>query len=270
MKISSLHPGAAVKAGLLVLLSAALWLPVAALAKAPGMAPVSATAAQKSDEPKAQDRKSSKKAKTDCLDCHERSEVLPQGHEPVKSTAIASCGGDCHKAKPGTQTPNPIVADLHRSHFSGGVSCKSCHTLGDDGRFAVAGARKALGSMAPEHFELLKAAAESWAEGPNLASLHGNKKQLSCGACHGTQLIPDDNETVLNASCVDCHGDYQKMAAKSRPKLRNAEINPHASHLGAEIACTVCHQGHSESKAYCSNCHTNFVMPMPDGVASTR
>lgn len=266
MKIPSLHPGVAVKAGLLVLLSAALWLPVAVQAKAPGAAPASGTATSQSTE----DRKASKKPKTDCLDCHERSEVLPKGHEPVKGTAIASCGGSCHKAKPGTQTPNPIIANLHRSHFSGGVSCKSCHTLADDGRFAVAGAKKALGQMAPEHFELLKTAALSWAEGPNLASAHGNKKQLSCGACHGTQLIPDDNETVINQSCVDCHGGYDKMAATTRPKLRNAEINPHASHLGAEIACTVCHQGHSESKAYCSNCHTNFVMPMPDGLAKAK
>lgn len=266
MKIPSLHTGTAAMAGLLVLLATALWLPLAAQAKAPGAAAALTTATAD----KAEARKAGKKPKTDCLDCHERSEVLPVGHEPVKGTAIASCGGNCHKAQPGTQTPNPIIAKLHRSHFSGGVSCKSCHTLAADGRFAVAGAKKALGTVAPEHFALLKSAAESWAQGPNLAALHGSKKDLSCGACHGTQLIPDDNETVINQSCVDCHGGWDKMAATTRPKLRNAEINPHGSHLGPEIACTVCHQGHRESRAYCSNCHTNFVMPMPEGVARAR
>ena len=35
--------------------------------------------------------------------------------------------------------------------------------------------------------------------------------------------------------------------------------NPHDSHLG-EIACTVCHKAHGESKVYCLECHQKFQM----------
>jgi len=57
------------------------------------------------------------------------------------------------------------------------------------------------------------------------------------------------------------------MAAESAKKLANKALNAHGSHLGPEIACTSCHQGHQESKAYCLNCHTNFAMPMPGNPA---
>jgi fumarate reductase flavoprotein subunit len=69
---------------------------------------------------------------------------------------------------------------------------------------------------------------------------------------------------------VDCHGGFEKVAAQTRSKLRNPNVNPHASHMGPEIACTVCHQGHTESRAYCVNCHTNFVMPMPEATARAQ
>ena len=103
-----------------------------------------------------------------------------------------------------------------------------------------------------------------------LAALHRDQFGLECKTCHGGKAAPDDNETVENQACVSCHGDYDKLGPATRAKLKNKDINPHASHLGPEIACTVCHQGHQESKAYCSNCHTNFVMPMPGNGPAQR
>lgn len=103
-----------------------------------------------------------------------------------------------------------------------------------------------------------------------VAAFHRDKLGLDCQACHGKKIAPNDNETVENQACVSCHGDYAKLAEASRAKAKNKDINPHASHLGPEIACTVCHQGHQESKAYCTNCHTNFVMPMPGNTPAKR
>lgn len=96
-----------------------------------------------------------------------------------------------------------------------------------------------------------------------IARSHIDKLKLECKACHGERVTPTDNETTENAACVACHGSYDKLGPQTAAKLKNKYINVHASHLGPEIACTVCHSAHSESKAYCVNCHTNFVMPMP-------
>lgn len=96
-----------------------------------------------------------------------------------------------------------------------------------------------------------------------LAALHQSKANAECRTCHGATIAPDDNESVENKACVGCHGDYAKLAPETVKKLKNKNINPHKSHLGPEIACTVCHSGHAESVAYCTQCHTNFVMPMP-------
>lgn len=103
-----------------------------------------------------------------------------------------------------------------------------------------------------------------------IANLHRKSNgTLDCAKCHAgnAAALPDDNQTVENRECVSCHGGYREMAAESAKKLANAALNPHASHLGPEIACTSCHQGHRESKAYCLNCHTNFTMPMPGNAA---
>lgn len=101
-----------------------------------------------------------------------------------------------------------------------------------------------------------------------VAGLHrGNSGALNCGKCHGSSVAPDDNQRVENKECVACHGDYAELAVETAKKLTNKALNPHASHLGPEIACTSCHLGHQESKAYCLNCHTNFTMPMPGNAA---
>jgi Cytochrome c3 len=105
-----------------------------------------------------------------------------------------------------------------------------------------------------------------------VAGLHRGKSGMPCGKCHAEKVAvaPDDNQTVENRECIACHEDYAVLAAETAKKLSNKAINPHASHLGPEIACTSCHQGHQESKAYCLNCHTNFVMPMPGNSPAAR
>jgi fumarate reductase flavoprotein subunit len=111
----------------------------------------------------------------------------------------------------------------------------------------------------------ISAAADDWAQSPHLAHIHALQK-FSCSTCHGSDLIPDANATAINTQCVTCHGDLQKVA----PAFKGPSyLNPHASHLG-NIPCTSCHFGHQESKAYCLNCHTNFNVPIPGGVATVN
>lgn len=104
-----------------------------------------------------------------------------------------------------------------------------------------------------------------------VAGLHRTSSgAMKCEKCHGDKVAPDDNQTVENRECVSCHDGYQAVAKLSARKLTNQALNAHASHLGPEIACSSCHQGHQESKAYCENCHINFSMPMPGNKPATR
>jgi hypothetical protein len=103
------------------------------------------------------------------------------------------------------------------------------------------------------------------AHSSHLANVH-HQKQMSCGTCHGTDLIPDANATAINAQCTACHGGFEKVALTHKGP---SWLNPHASHLG-NIACTACHAAHQESKAYCLNCHTNFDMPMRGRAAAAN
>ena len=104
-----------------------------------------------------------------------------------------------------------------------------------------------------------------------VAGLHRSSSgSMKCEKCHGGAVAPDDNQTVENRECVSCHEGYTAVAALSAKKLSNPALNAHASHLGPEVACTACHQGHQESKAYCENCHINFSMPMPGNKPAAR
>ncbi|MGZ8202030.1 MAG: cytochrome c3 family protein [Burkholderiales bacterium] len=132
----------------------------------------------------------------------------------------------------------------------------------------IAGHEGDMASSDGGQHERVRKVTATWKSSPWLAARHGSKASLSCEACHQKQLIPDDNESVVNTQCVACHGSYDTLAPVTKAKLQNPDINPHASHLGPEIACTVCHRGHEASKPYCVNCHTNFTMPMP-GSADT-
>lgn len=100
----------------------------------------------------------------------------------------------------------------------------------------------------------------------SLEELHKGKK-VTCVGCHEEKqqdkIAVDDNETVVNATCVECHGTLGELAASAK-----GHITPHRSHLGT-ISCTSCHSGHSESKVYCNNCHT-FDMSIPGGKAPVK
>ena len=114
---------------------------------------------------------------------------------------------------------------------------------------------------------LIRQATQDVTTPTHLAGIHVSKQKLNCQDCHGDNPIPDDTASKVNASCITCHGGYSEMAAISKKKSKNPEINVHASHLGPEVACTTCHQGHKESRVYCLSCHTNFDLPIPGGAA---
>ena len=197
-----------------------------------------------------------------CQRCHQDRLPLPERHPPVQGVTIAACA-PCHASQATQTRPYPFAARLHRAHPAARLDCSSCHAYTPGERFAAATGDRNLGAFDLAQYERLRQSVATWAHAKGLAATHGSKQDLSCGACHRSQLFPDDNETVVNAQCVACHGNYERLAAVTKAKLKNPEINPHGSHLGPEIACTVCHRGHQESKAYCVNCHTNFDMPTP-------
>lgn len=205
-----------------------------------------------------------KTAPGNCQRCHDAGIPLPEKHPKVKGASIAECAA-CHASQAGQAKPHPVASRLHRAHVKARVDCTTCHAYAPGKQFADAGHKGNLGALDAEQYEMVRKAMGTWASSPWLAATHGSKQNLSCGACHQKQLIPDDNETVVNKQCVACHGSYDKLASLTKAKLKSPEINPHGSHLGPEIACTVCHQGHRESKPYCLHCHTNFEMPIPAG-----
>jgi len=100
------------------------------------------------------------------------------------------------------------------------------------------------------------------AQGAFLADMHKDKG-IECSSCHGKSTKVDDNETVVNKKCIECHGSLDKMAEKSKH-----EINPHKAHLG-NMNCTACHHGHTTSWTYCLNCH-NFDLKIPAGALAAQ
>jgi hypothetical protein len=84
------------------------------------------------------------------------------------------------------------------------------------------------------------------AEGLFLADKHKDRG-TDCSGCHRENPPKQD---VPMAICLGCHGDYQKVAAKTN-KL---DPNPHDSHLG-EVDCGRCHHAHKASVNACNECH---------------
>ncbi|MGO9612801.1 MAG: flavocytochrome c [Dissulfurispiraceae bacterium] len=113
------------------------------------------------------------------------------------------------------------------------------------------------------------------AKGDFLADMHEDKG-MECSSCHGKKTTVDDNETVVNKNCIECHGSLDKMALVQKtveedqlPGNNEEEgINPHKSHLG-KINCTACHHGHTTSWTYCLGCH-NFDLKIPLGAVATQ
>lgn len=199
-----------------------------------------------------------------CIPCHaDFSSVLPKEHKPVKSGAITMCTA-CHKPDlSGKAEPKPFSARLHRPHTGtdGRVECTLCHSWTPGRQLGIKGTTAKLGAVSRTRMPLLKESFVSWSGSTNLDAIHG-KANIVCLACHG-KTLPDQGDTVENGRCLACHGSMEALAARSAPK-DFPDRNPHKSHLG-EIACTVCHHGHTPSKVYCLGCHQKFNMKIPGG-----
>ncbi len=211
--------------------------------------------AQKQGRKQVQKQVQKQAQKPSCTRCHtDMAEALPEKHKVVKGEGINGCLS-CHKSgKDGEAKANPFIARLHKAHAST-LECGECHTWTPDKSFTVIGQKKSLGAFSREDMDTIKKSTVSWADSRNMDALHA-QKNVACGACHDTQLIPDDTEARENKRCTTCHGSLEKIAAKNK-----AHINPHKSHLG-EINCTACHHAHTSSRAYCANCHS-FPMKIP-------
>jgi Cytochrome c3 len=203
-------------------------------------------------------------ARGNCGRCHELAKVMPTKHPQGTGTTLGTCLA-CHKPAPRDPGPNAFAARMHRAHVRAGADCTTCHVFRAGQQFSLVGSTGNLGALTPDEYDRVRKVMAAWIDSPYLAGLHGARQNLTCTACHAGQLIPDDNERVLNTQCVTCHGSGAEMAVKTRN--RHGNINVHESHLG-NIACTVCHQGHAESKAYCVTCHTNFDLKIPGGATA--
>jgi hypothetical protein len=93
---------------------------------------------------------------------------------------------------------------------------------------------------------MAKGASLAWAAESSLTDKH-QKSGINCAGCH-KETPP--NAKVPMAACFQCHGDYAKLAEKTK-KLPQ---NPHASHLD-DLECDKCHHVHKPSVDYCAQCH---------------
>jgi nitrate/TMAO reductase-like tetraheme cytochrome c subunit len=184
-----------------------------------------------------------------------RASLAKEVHDTMRAQDNVTCKS-CHalaNIKPASQAGQAAHAMLQNSK----MACVDCH-------INLVHAPAASHSTQDDLSRIMEAT-DDWARLPHLANIHA-QMSLSCSSCHGNDLIPDANALAINSQCVACHGTLEKVALTYKGP---SYLNPHASHLG-NIPCTSCHFGHQESKAYCLNCHTNFNVPIPGGVATVN
>jgi len=200
-----------------------------------------------------------KPAKASCQSCHaDFAKVVPKEHPPVKGNDLSACTS-CHAPDlAGTAQKNTFSARMHRAHVppKGSLDCTACHTWTPGKNFGLIGHKGSRGAPSKDDMALMKEIFSSWAGSNYTDNLHA-RAGITCTQCHGKD-IPKADDTVENGRCLACHGPLDKLAQKTEPKDFK-DRNPHKSHLG-DIACTVCHKGHAESKVYCLSCHPNFKM----------
>lgn len=203
--------------------------------------------------------KASVQTKASCKTCHaDFSSLVPQNHPSVKGNDLTACTS-CHKpGQPMTEKKNAFSVRIHTGHLppKGKLDCLACHQWSAGKKFGLAGVKESWGAPTKEDFALMKEIFTSWASSEFMDNLHA-KASVSCANCHGREL-PASDSTVENPKCLECHGPMDQLAKKTEP-AEFKDRNPHKSHLG-EIACTVCHKAHSESKVYCLSCHQKFEM----------
>ena len=73
---------------------------------------------------------------------------------------------------------------------------------------------------------------------------------LNCDSCHGAATVATGAEVSM-AKCLSCHGSYEELAKRTETMSRNPHTNPH----NFDLACNVCHHGHSADENYCESCH---------------
>ena len=206
----------------------------------------------------------SQSASDGCAACHaDFSSVLPKGHAAVDGTGLASCL-PCHSlGQAGEAKKNGFSTRIHLTHAGPQLhlECVACHGYVSGKSFGLIGQSISWGAPKDEDMPIIKEVFASWVNSSYTDHLHA-QAMVDCGGCHEKEApLPDT--TVENGRCLACHGPQDQLAARSRPK-DFPKRNPHDSHLG-EIACTVCHHAHAESKAYCLDCHHNFAMKIPGG-----
>jgi hypothetical protein len=200
-----------------------------------------------------------KAAKTNCATCHaDFSSVLPKGHAAVKGKDLSACTS-CHVPDlAGSAKKNGFASRMHIAHTppKGSLDCAACHTWSPGKSFGLVGQKGSWGAPKNDDMTLLKQILGSWAGSSYTDNLHA-RAGMSCAQCHGKGL-PKADDTVENNRCLTCHGPLDQLAKKTEPKDFK-DRNPHKSHLG-DVACTVCHKAHAESKVYCLECHKKFEM----------
>ncbi len=199
--------------------------------------------------------------KVSCVSCHaDFSSVLPKGHAEVKGNDLASCV-ECHRPD--------FTGKAQRNAFSTRMTLPTLEskqartaapaTPGCPKSFGLIGIKGSWGTPTKGDMVLIKQEFTSWTKSGFTDNLHA-KGAVDCSGCHGKEL-PKPDATVENNRCLQCHGPLEKLAQKSAPQ-EFPDRNPHKSHLG-DIACSVCHKGHSASSVYCLECHRNFKMTIP-------
>jgi hypothetical protein len=182
-----------------------------------------------------------------CEPCHPQlAAKLPKGHPAIPKGTVKDCLS-CHSGGAGGLAS--LEQSAHLVHFAGGKfagTCWSCHQIGTNGDFHLAGVEGKGVKVGKEMVEKMPPFFKSWANSNFMDHTHALKK-VSCGACHGT-FFPE--ERASDEQCFKCHKSYPNLAELTK----NVKPNPHDSHLG-EIRCSLCHKAHEKSVFYCNQCH---------------
>ena len=101
---------------------------------------------------------------------------------------------------------------------------------------------------------ILSSSGPTWAAGGLFLGDKHKNQGMDCSGCHKGN--PPGGKVPM-AVCLECHGDYRKVAQKTN----KIDPNPHDSHLG-EIDCEKCHHSHKTSVNVCTPCH-QMDMKMP-------
>lgn len=73
---------------------------------------------------------------------------------------------------------------------------------------------------------------------------------------HGKNWPQSVDGFVTKGQCMQCHGDYAKLAELTK----SLTPNPHRSHMG-EVNCVECHQPDKlQPELMCNSCH-KFKLP---------